>query len=106
VPLVPTHAISGKLSLSKVQVRPISSGSIVQRMVVTFRDMVKVIWCRFYPCTIIYCKHIFNKRTNKISQIHTLQKYFSPGNPKRENQHILYSSSHTLFTIQYTYRIM
>jgi hypothetical protein len=32
------------------------------------------------------------KRTEKIQwQIQTLHRYFSPGNPNRENQHILYS---------------
>jgi hypothetical protein len=46
------------------------------------------------------------KRTEKIQwQIQTLHRDFSPGNPNRENQHILYSyNCVTLFTIQYTYR--
>jgi hypothetical protein len=46
------------------------------------------------------------KRTKKIQwQIQTLHRDFSPGNPNRENQYILYSyPCVTLFTIQYSYR--
>jgi hypothetical protein len=46
------------------------------------------------------------KRTEKIQwQIQTLHRDFSPGNPNRENQHILYSyNCVTLLSIQYTYR--
>ena len=46
------------------------------------------------------------KRTEKIQwKIQTLHRDFSPGNPNRENQHILYWYTYaTLFTIQYTYR--
>jgi hypothetical protein len=41
---------------------------------------------------IFYCKQIFSKRTKKIQwKIQTLHRDFSPRNPNRENQHILYS---------------
>jgi hypothetical protein len=40
----------------------------------------------------IYCKQILSKRTEKMQwKIQTLHRDFSPGNPNRENQHLLYS---------------
>jgi hypothetical protein len=53
----------------------------------------------------IYYKQIFSKNKKIQCKIQTLHRYFSPRNPNRENQHILYSFiCDTLFTIKYTYR--
>jgi hypothetical protein len=44
------------------------------------------------------------KEQKRYNGKYTHYTYFSPGNPNQENQHILYSFTHTLFIIQYTYR--